>query len=428
MRILLLGAGGREHALGWKLRASDRVDALAYIPGTAPSNAGLGAIAETILADPSDPDAVRTAAKAARADLVVVGPEAPLVAGVADALEGAGFAVFGPSRSAARLEGSKAFSKEFMQRHDIPTAAFRIFHDAGQARAWLDSPEARFPLVVKADGLAAGKGVTLCDRPEDAHAAVADAMERRVFGSAGERIVIEERLAGREASYFLICDGNTARPLETCQDYKRAGDGDRGPNTGGMGGFSPSPFLGAALREEVERRIVRPTLDGLAEEGAPFRGLLYVGLMLTDSGPRVLEYNVRFGDPETQLLMPRLESDLATLLLAAARGDLAGQVLRWSAEVAVGIVAASAGYPGASRSGLPIEGLDRAARKEKVVVFQAGTRRGPGGHIETSGGRVLCVTALGTTYEDARRRAGETLADIHFDGLQHRTDIAAGLV
>jgi len=426
VRVLLLGGGGREHALAWKLRQSSEVDELFYSPGAdpAPANAGLASVAEWVPLDILDPGEVAKWSEARRVDLVVVGPEAPLVAGVAGELRRRGMTVFGPSMPGALLEGSKVFAKEFMTRHGIPTARFEIFREAEAARRHLASRCTEYPLVVKADGLASGKGVSICETLEEALEALDRFMVRRVFGVAGERVIVEERLLGREASFFVVTDGRRAVPLETCQDYKRLEDGDRGPNTGGMGGFSPSPFLDAAGREAVMSRIVEPTLAGLSSDGISYRGVLYVGLMLTSSGPKVLEFNARFGDPETQALMPRLASDLLPLLLSSARGELDGVPLRWRDEPSVCVVLASRGYPGAFDSGWSIAGVDRAETREGVAVFHAGTRRSAGGTLVTAGGRVLAVVALGGNLEMARRIAYEAAAEIRFEGRRHRTDIA----
>jgi phosphoribosylamine--glycine ligase len=421
MKVLLVGGGGREHALAWKIRQSPLVEALFAAPG----NAGIAADAECVSLDINDPRAVAAWSEERGIGLVVVGPEAPLVAGLADELARRSIATFGPSAAAAEIEGSKVFAKEFMARHDIPTARFRVFSAAEEAKGFLRSECADVRIVVKADGLAAGKGLFVCEDRQQAFEAVDRTMVRREFGAAGDRVVIEERLEGREASFFALTDGRRALPLDTCQDYKRVGDGDTGPNTGGMGGFSPSPFLDAATRDGVMKRIVLPTLAGLAADGRPFRGVLYVGLMLTEQGPRVLEYNARFGDPETQALMPRLASDLVPVLLASARGDLGEVSLEWRHEPSVCVVLASEGYPGRPRTGCPIEGLDRLDRREGISVFHAGTSRDPNGRIVTAGGRVLAVVATGAGLPSARERCYEAAAEIRFAGAHHRTDIAS---
>ncbi len=419
LNVLLLGGGGREHALAWAISRSPRLGRLAAAPG----NAGIGALCECLPLDTTDPASVLRAARMMRADVVVIGPEAPLVAGVADALAAAGIPAFGPSAAAARLEGSKADAKRFMTKHGVPTAGFRIFDAAADARGWLESREARYPLVVKADGLAAGKGVVICPDRAAAAGAVSEMMDTRIFGAAGDRIVIEDCLVGREASFFVLCDGARAVALDTCQDFKRLEDGDRGPNTGGMGGLSPNPWADAAVRDDVLRRMVQPTLAGLAAEGRPFRGVLFLGLMLTGDGPRLLEYNVRFGDPETQTLLPRLASDLLPLLHGAASGALPAEPPRWRGEASVCVVLAAPGYPTAPRLGAPIAGLDTPLPPD-VFVFHAGTKRDASGAVVTAGGRVLAVVALGRSFADARARVYDAALPITFEGRRARTDIA----
>jgi phosphoribosylamine--glycine ligase len=358
-------------------------------------------------------------------DLVVVGPEAPLVDGLADRLRDAGVAVFGPSAAAARIEGSKVFSKEFMSRHGIPTADFRVFDDVAAARDYLGAAD--YPLVVKADGLAAGKGVILCDDAGQAIVAATRMLCGRSFGSAGSRIVVEEMLRGREASFFVLADGSRFLELATCQDYKRALDGDAGLNTGGMGTYSPSAYLDDALRETIVESIVRPSIRGLEDDGCPYRGVLYVGVMLTDDGPKVLEYNARFGDPETQVLMPRLDGDWLELLHACARGELGDRSPAWVEAAAVCVVMAAEGYPGSYEKNQPIRGIDDAEKLDGVVVFHAGTKTA-GDTIVTAGGRILGVTALGGDLAAARDRAYEAVERIQWNGEQHRTDIALDAV
>jgi len=424
MKVLLIGSGGREDALAWGLCRSPRLETLHCAPG----NAGMarrGECIDDVRAD--DVDALADRARLERYDLVVVGPEAPLVAGLADRLRAAGIAVFGPDAAAARIEGSKAFAKEFMARHGIPTASFRIYDRASEAADYLSSSAAGYPLVVKADGLAAGKGVILCETAEQATAAATGMLDENSFGKAGSRIVVEEMLRGREASFFVLADGERFVELDTCQDYKRAHDGDRGPNTGGMGTYSPSVYLDEALRRTIVETIVKPTIDGLAAEGTAYRGVLYVGVMLTGSGPKVLEYNARFGDPETQVLVPRFDGDWLELLHACATGDLGRRTLSWRDEAAVCVVMAAGGYPGGYEKGLPISGLAAAEAQDDVVVFYAGTR-GDGETIATSGGRVLGVTALGRDLAAARERTYAAVARIAWPGEQHRTDIALDAV
>jgi phosphoribosylamine--glycine ligase len=363
-----------------------------------------------------------------RYDLVVVGPEAPLVGGLADRLRDAGIAVFGPSAAAAAIEGSKAFSKEFMARHRIPTAAFRIFDEPQEASRYLLSPDTAYPLVVKADGLAAGKGVVIADDAESAVAAAHSMLSGQAFGAAGRRVVVEEMLRGRETSFFVLTDGTTTRPLAPCQDYKRVGDGDLGPNTGGMGTYSPSAWLDDDAAKTLMATVVAPTVSGLAAEGRPFSGVLFIGVMLTESGPKVLEYNARFGDPETQVLIPRLDGDWLRVIAACARGTLAEITLRWRSDAAVCVVLASGGYPGSYPTGIPIEGLNDADPRDGVMIFHAGTALDAAGRVTTAGGRVLSVTATGRDLDAARRRAYDAVARIRFAGEHHRTDIAADAI
>ncbi len=424
MKVLLVGSGGREDALAWALRRSPEVRTLQCAPG----NAGIARHAELVPIGPDDVGGIVGHAVRGGFDLVVVGPEAPLVAGLSDRLREAGIAAFGPSSAAAQIEGSKVFAKEFMARHDIPSASFRVFADVGEASRFLRSNEARYPLVVKADGLAAGKGVILADDPQQAVAAAEGMLKGLWFGVAGSRIVVEEMLRGREVSFFVLTDGESFVELATCQDYKRAQDGDRGPNTGGMGTYSPSVYLDGAMRDRLVRRIVAPTISGLASEGRPYRGILYVGAMLTDEGPKVLEYNARFGDPETQVLLPRLDGDWLPLLLACAAGRLDGQPLRFRAESAVCVVMSSGGYPGAYSKGHPIEGIPDAESQPGLVIFHAGTKAGEGGGYVTAGGRVLGVTALGESLAAARERAYAGVSRIRWESEHHRTDIALDAV
>jgi len=424
MKVLLVGGGGREAALAWAFERSPLLTDLACAPG----NAGIARHARCIPIAADDVQALVAHAREADYDLVVVGPETPLVLGLADRLRDAGIDVFGPGAAAATIEGSKAFAKEFMARHGIPTAAFRVFDDAAAARAYLLSPETRYPLVVKADGLAAGKGVVIADTRELAVATAAEMLSGDAFGAAGRRVVVEEMLRGREASYFVLTDGTTSVELATCQDYKRVGDGDRGANTGGMGTYSPSAWLDDATRATLREAVVVPTVRGLAAEGRPFRGVLFIGVMLTATGPKVLEYNARFGDPETQVLVPRLDGDWLELLHACARGRLQDVAPRWKNDAAVCVVMASGGYPGPYAVGRPIDGLDAAERLPHVTVFHAGTRREESGRWLTAGGRVLGVTATGADLAAARDRAYEAVACIGFDGEHHRGDVAADAI
>jgi phosphoribosylamine--glycine ligase len=424
MKVLLIGGGGREDAIAWALRRSERLEALHCTPG----NAGIARHAECLEIGASRVDEIVRHVMTERYDLVVVGPEGPLVAGLADRLRAAGTAVFGPAAAAAELEGSKVFAKLFMTRHRIPTAGFQVFGELDEARRHLGAAATRYPLVVKADGLAAGKGVILAADREQALEAAEGMLSGRSFGEAGTRIVVEEMLFGREASFFVLTDGDRFIELATCQDYKRALDGDRGLNTGGMGTYSPSAFLDTTTRETIVESIVRPTIRGLADEGRPYRGVLYVGVMLTDDGPKVLEYNARFGDPETQVLMPRLDGDWLALLHACATGRLDGRPLLWREEACVCVVMSSGGYPGPYREGLPIEGIDDAEANPSVVVFHAGTGRDERGGYVTAGGRVLGVTALGRDLPAARSTAYAAVERIQWQGEHHRTDIALDAV
>ena len=418
MRVAIVGSGGREHALARALLRSPRVQRVLALPGS-DGMAALGV--ECLGGDPLDlDDAVRRLA-ARRVDLVVVGPEAPLVAGLADRLEAAGIAVFGPRQAAARIEGSKAFAKAFMARHGIPTAAGHVFDDPADAEEFLRRNPG--PWVVKADGLAAGKGVFVCADAEAARAAVHRLMRRGALGTAGRRVVIEERLEGREVSVLAITDGERVHPLAPARDYKRLADGDRGPNTGGMGAFSPVPDVTSELLDQIRRRILEPAVAGLAAEGRPFRGVLYAGLMLTAAGPQVLEFNCRWGDPEAQVLIPRLATDLAALCWEVATGRLPAAAPTWWPDAAVCVVLAAPGYPDEPARGLPITGLEEAAALPGVWIDHAGTRR-EGGRWVTAGGRVVGVTARGPTLAEARRRAYEAVARIDFPGRQFRRDIA----
>ena len=419
MRVLIAGGGGREHALAWRLRR-DAVTALFCAPG----NAGIAAVAETVPIDPSDPDALLALTQRESIDLTVIGPELPLDRGVVDRFRAAGRRIFGPPRAAAQLECSKAFAKGFMARHGIPTARYRVCDSSADARATIDRGEFGFPVVLKADGLAAGKGVVIAADRSEALDAVRAAMDERQFGAAGARLVIEECLTGPEVSFFALCDGTRALPIASAQDHKRIFDGDRGPNTGGMGAFSPSPLVDPAMESRILREIVDPVLRGMRAEGTEYRGFLYAGLMMTCDGPKVIEYNVRFGDPEAQAVMPLVDGDLSSLLAAAADGDLRNHSVALRDGVSVGVVLAAGGYPGPARGGDPIAGLDAAARVPDVTVFHAGTAR-RGDQIVTAGGRVLTVVATAADYRSAIDRAYEAVGLISFEGMQYRRDIGA---
>ena len=419
MRVLVIGGGGREHALAWRLARDVDVEAVLVAPG----NPGCAAVGRVIDADVSDPSALASTAERERIDLTVVGPELPLSCGVADVFAERGLRIFGPTRAAARLETSKAFAKNFMARHGVPTARYRDCATAGAARAVVASGELGFPIVVKADGLAAGKGVVIAPDAAAAFDAIAGMMETRRFGDAGSRVVLEECLSGPEVSFFALCDGRGAQPIGSAHDHKRALDDDLGPNTGGMGAFAPSPVLDEALQAQILREIVEPVLDGLRRDGSPYVGFLYVGLMLTCSGPKVIEFNVRFGDPEAQVVIPLLEGSMARRLAAAADGLLDSAPVTFRGDKAVGVVLATQGYPAAGPTGVPVRGLDAAEQVDGVLVFHSGTRRGSAGEILTAGGRVLTVVGLGATYEDAIARAYGAVSLISFDGAHYRRDI-----
>ena len=409
MNVLLLGSGGREHAMARALAASPRLTALYAAPG----NPGIAAHATCLDLDPCDHDAVLAACRTHAVDFVVVGPEAPLVGGLVDALDTAGIAAFGPSAVAAQLEGSKGFTKDFCTRHAIPTAAYRRCADLDAALTYL--AEAGAPIVVKADGLAAGKGVTVAATLAEAGAALA-----AIFAEPGASAVIEEVLEGEEASFFALCDGRRALAFASAQDHKRVGEGDTGPNTGGMGAYSPARNLDAAMSERIMREIVEPTMDGMAAEGMPFKGVLFAGLMIGADGPKLIEYNVRFGDPETQAILPRLEDDLLTLLVACAVGQLPTTPPRFTDDLGLTVVMAAAGYPGVPQTGGVIGGLDAL---DGVIVTQAGTRRDDAGRLVASGGRVLNVTALAPDLAAAREAAYAALARIAWSDGFYRRDI-----
>ncbi|HRO62379.1 phosphoribosylamine--glycine ligase [Thermomonas sp.] len=418
MKLLVIGSGGREHALAWKLAQSPRVSEVLIAPGNA------GTATETkcrnVAVRATDLDGLLQLAQDEGVALTVVGPEAPLVAGVVDRFRAAGLRIFGPSAAAARLEGSKAFAKDFLARHGIPTAHYAVHSDLDIALAYLREQGA--PIVIKADGLAAGKGVIVAMTLAEAEAAVRDMLSGNAFGDAGARVVIEEFLDGEEASFIAMVDGKTALPMATSQDHKRVGDGDTGPNTGGMGAYSPAPVVTPEVHARILREIVEPTVVGMAADGAPFTGFLYAGLMIDASGaPKVIEFNVRFGDPETQPILLRLRSDLVDLIEAGIDGQLDGVVADWDPRPALGVVMASRPYPEAPVTGDVISGLD--AVPEAAKVFHAGTTLDASGNILSSGGRVLCVTALGASVQDAQRNAHAGVACIHWAHAFHRSDI-----
>jgi phosphoribosylamine--glycine ligase len=415
--VLVLGSGAREHALAWKLAQNPTVDKIVAAPG----NGGIAAIAECVSIDPADREAVAAFAESNGIDLTVIGPEQPLVDGVADELMQRGMMVFGPTRAGARIEASKSWAKELMERAGVPTARSGSFRTVGESLVFLESLHA--PYVVKADGLAAGKGVLICEDAIEAEKAIRACLQDRTFGEAGSTIVIEEFLNGAELSVFGITDGRDVLQLVEARDFKRAFDGDEGPNTGGMGAFSPVPD-GTAHTASLNETVFAPIVRALESEGIRYVGVLYAGLMLTDQGPKVLEFNARFGDPETQVVIPRLASDLGELLLACCEGNLGYYKPVWRSEACVGVVVASARYPDSSPTGFAIGGLDDAASMDDVHVFHAGTRR-EADRVVTNGGRVLTVSALGGTIADARDRAYEAADRISFEGARMRRDIAA---
>jgi phosphoribosylamine--glycine ligase len=415
MNILILGSGGREHALAWKIAASPLTEKLYCAPG----NAGIARDAECVAIDAADHAAVIAFAKEKKIDLVVVGPEAPLCAGIVDDLEAAGIKAFGPTKWAARLEGSKGFTKDLCKANNIPTAAYARFKGAGAAKEYVRQKGA--PIVVKADGLAAGKGVVVAETVQEAEAAI-DMMFGGGIGKPAWEIVIEDCLVGEEASFFALCDGETAIPLASAQDHKRVFDGDKGPNTGGMGAYSPAPIMTPAMERRVMDEIILPTVAALKKAGAPYKGVLYAGLMITDQGPQLIEYNVRFGDPECQVLMLRLMSDLVPALIATRDGQLKNFTLRWYPETALTVVMATKGYPGAYGKGSVIEGLEEAAQVEGVEIFHAGTKA-DGSKILAIGGRVLNVCALGESVREAQARAYQAIDHIRWPEGFCRRDI-----
>jgi phosphoribosylamine--glycine ligase len=416
VKVMVIGGGGREHALCWALAASPLCDELYCAPG----NPGIATLGECVEVKADDVEGILTFVQARDIDFVVVGPEQPLVMGLVDRLEQAGIRAFGPTAAAAVLEGSKGFTKDLCAKYGIPTAAYRRFEDATAARAWVR--ERGRGCVVKADGLAAGKGVIICETAAEAEAAIGEMMEDGAFGEAGAEVVIEDLLIGEEASFFALSDGRNVVPLASAQDHKRVGDGDIGPNTGGMGAYSPAPVMTPELEAQVMERIIRPTVEGMAAEGKPYRGVLYAGLMISAEGPQLIEYNVRFGDPECQVLMLRLQSDLLPALVAACDGVLDAFDLRWRPEAAITVVMAAKGYPGAYEKGSEIVGLDRAGADPDVTIFHAGTSAA-NGRLLATGGRVLNVCATGANVTEAQARAYAAIGKIDWPGGFCRHDI-----
>jgi phosphoribosylamine--glycine ligase len=417
MKVLVVGSGAREHTLAWKLAQSPRVEKVYVAPG----NAGTALIAQNLPLRPNEFQKLGEVARAENIDLVMVGPEAPLASGIVDHFESLGIPIFGPTRSAAQIEASKVFAKEIMHKYDIPTPRGITFSSFARAKEYVESQPP--PLVVKADGLAAGKGVAVCRSREEALAALEVTLEQRVFGEAGDRVIVEECLVGMEASLLAFTDGKTVVPMVPACDYKPVFDNDQGPNTGGMGGYSPPGFFNEELTQSIQETILEPVVRAMAQEGSPYRGVLYAGLMITEDGPRVLEFNCRFGDPETQVTLPRLKTDLMDILMAVIDGNLHQITIEWDEKACVGVVIASGGYPGEYETEFPITGLDRLDKN--VLVFHAGTKAGEKpGEILTDGGRVLTVAALGDTISQARRQVYSSLSLVHFPGCHFRTDIA----
>ena len=417
MQVLVIGGGGREHTLVWKLAQSKKVTKLYAAPG----KPGMKDLAECVDLDIADLDGLADWAEKHAIDLTVVGPEAPLVAGIVDVFKARGLTIFGPSAKAAEIEGSKIFSKELMEKYGVPTAFFKVCDNLADARAFVEEKGA--PIVIKADGLAAGKGVVVAMTKDEALAALDEMMGAHKFGSAGNRVVIEEFMEGEEASLLAFTDGKTIVPMLAAQDHKRVNDGDQGPNTGGMGAYCPAPVMTDALKEKTVKEVLRPIVDALAKEGRPYSGCLYAGLMIKGDSVKVVEFNARFGDPETQVVLPLLKSDLAEIMVACANGTLTPDLVEWSDKAAVCVVMASGGYPASYKKGIPITGLKAANAMDDVVVFHAGTRE-EDGKILTNGGRVLGVTAVADDIPSAQQKAYDAVDKIHFDGAHYRQDIA----
>lgn len=417
MKVAVIGGGGREHTLAWKLAQSPSVDKLYAIPGSA----AMSEVAQCVDIALSDLDAITDYAKKEGIDMLVVGPEVPLTEGIADLAQSKGLAVFGPNKAAAQMEGSKVFAKNLMKKYHVPTAAYASFTDGDAAKAYIKKQGA--PIVVKADGLAAGKGVVVAQTEAEAIEAVNAMMEDHIFGASGGRIVIEECMVGEEASLLAFVDGKTIVPMISAQDHKRIFDNDEGPNTGGMGAYAPAPVVTPEIRKEVEEKILKPVVDGLKQEGITYQGCLYAGLMITADGPKVVEFNCRFGDPETQAVLPLLDGDLAQIMYACAKGTLTADMVHWKDAAACCVIMASAGYPASSHKGDVISGLD-AVDKEDVMVFHSGTAKKDGQYV-TNGGRVLGVTAIAGDLKSAIEKAYANVKRIHFDGQQVRSDIGA---
>ena len=417
MKVMVIGGGAREHALAWKIAQSPKVKELYVAPG----NAGTASIANNLNIRPTNIEALAKAAQDIGITLTIVGPEASLAAGIVDYFERLRLPIFGPTKAAAQLESSKVFAKNLMQKYGIPCPNSITFSSYLEAKKYLESQPT--PVVVKADGLAAGKGVTVASSTEEALKALSDIMEAKVFGSAGDSVVIEEYLTGKEVSLLAFTDGKTVIPMVPACDYKRVFDDDQGPNTGGMGSYSPPGFFDTQMTREVTKNILQPAVEAMAQEGMPYKGVLYAGLMIAKDGPKVLEFNARFGDPETQAILPRLKTDLVDIVLAIVDNRLNEVVVEWNNDACVGVVMASAGYPGSCKTGFPITGLDKV--DEKILVFHAGTKLDNNSQVHTDGGRVLTVTAAGKNMAEARAKVYHNLPRIHFDGCHYRKDIAA---
>ena len=417
MKAMIIGGGAREHALSWKIAQSPKIKDLYVTPG----NAGTTSIAHNLNIRPTDIESLAKAAQDNGIDLTVVGPEAPLASGIVDHFERLGMPIFGPTKAAAQIESSKVFAKNLMQKYGIPCPSSVTFSSYPEAKKYLESQPT--PVVVKADGLAAGKGVTVASSKEEALKALSEIMDAKIFGSAGDNVVIEECLTGKEVSLLAFTDGKTAIPLVPACDYKRVFDNDQGPNTGGMGSYSPPGFFGTEMTQQVMKTILQPIVKAMAQEGMPYRGVLYAGLMIATDGPKVLEFNARFGDPETQAILPRLQTDLVDILLAILDNKLSELTVEWNNDACVGVVMASAGYPGSYKTGYPITGLDNLDKA--ILVFHAGTKLGENAQVYTDGGRVLTMTATGKTMSEARAKVYQNLPLINFNGCHYRNDIAA---
>ena len=416
MKILVVGGGGREHTLVWKISQSPRVGKVFAAPG----NGGTAAIAENLNLRPTDIEGLAKAAKERGIDLVVVGPEAPLASGIVDYFDRLGIPIFGPTRAATQIESSKVFARNLMEKYGIPCPKGAIFSSYSQAREYLQKQ--RPPVVIKADGLAAGKGVIIANSLDEAHKALSDIMEARIFSSAGDRVIIDEYLSGREVSLIAFTDGKTVSPMVPACDYKKIGDNDQGPNTGGMGSYSPPGFFSAQMAQKITKDILLPTVKAMAREGFLCKGVLYAGLMIVDGEPVVLEFNARFGDPETQVILPLLKTDLVDILMAVVQGNVDRLKIEWSPEACVGVVVASGGYPGSYKTGFPIQGIDSVDKD--ALVFHAGTKLGKDGVIYTEGGRVLTVVGVGQDMAEAREKVYRNISNIYFEGCYYRKDIA----